>query len=227
VEYTVSIEANKNMGCLTTIDPKTFLSPRNLEGILSIVQFGSSLYSENPGDIDLCVVTKKGCFFDLLAEKSFTQVSSNIDISLLKEEELKGTDFFRFGSHGVHLLVSLREGKAIYGENIFLELSAPSERAVKESILDRLYDYLYEVRKLETLKDKDISATLKRWPKFNRLALFLLDTTGELTFPAVLSISESEIEKRFSKYGLQYQDEFTVVGFEHIWETILAKNLQS
>lgn len=215
------------MGDSTTINPNMFFSPQTLKSVLSIVQFGSSLYSENPGDIDLCVVTKKGCFFDLLAEKSFTQIPPNIDISLLKEEELKGTDFFRFGSHGVHLLVSLREGKAICGENIFLELSPPSEKAVKESILDRLYDYLYEVRKLETLKDMDNSTVLKRWPKFNRLALFLLDTTGELTFPAVLSISKSELEKRLSEYGLQYQDEFTAVGFEHIWETILAKNLQS
>ncbi len=215
------------MGDLTTIDPNAFFSPQTLESVLSIVQFGSSLYSEKPGDIDLCVVTKKGCFFGLLAEKSFTQMPPNIDIILLKEEELKGTDFFRFGSHGVHLLVSLREGKAIYGENIFLEPHSPSERAVKESILDRLYDYLYEVRKLETLKDMDNSAALKRWPKFNRLALFLLDTTGELTFPAILSISKSELKKRLSEYGLQYKDEFTVVGFEHIWETILAKNLQS
>lgn len=215
------------MGGLTTIDPKVFLSPRTLEGILSIVQFGSSLYSEEPGDIDLCVVTKKGYFFDLLAEKSFTLISPNIDISLLREEELRESDFFRFGSHGIHLLVSLREGKAIHGENIFLELHAPSEKAVKESILDRLYDYLYEVRKLETLNDMDNLTILKRWPKFNRLALFLLDTTGELTFPAVLSISKSELEKRLSEYGLQYRDEFTAVGFEHIWETILAKNLQS
>lgn len=209
------------------MDPTKFLSPRTLEDILSIVQFGSSLYSGKPGDIDLCVVTKRGRFFDLLADESFAQISSNIDISLLKEEELRISDFFRFGSHGVHLLVSLREGRAIHGDNIFLEFPAPSERMVKQSILDRLYDYLYEVRKLETSKDKDDSTALKRWSKFNRLALFLLDTTKELTFPGVLSISESELGRRLSEYGLQYQDEFTAIGFEHIWETILAKNLQS
>lgn len=209
------------------IDPNTFLSSRTLESILTIVQFGSSLYLESPGDVDLCIVTKKGSFFNLLAGKLFTQMPSNIDVSLLREEELGSSDSFRFGSHGVHLLVSLREGRAIYGKNIFLTLPVPSEVKVKVSIMDRLYDYLYEVRKLETTKDQNDSITFKRWPKFQRLALFLLDTKGEMAFPAVLSISNSAVEKHLRKYGLQYKNEFTPVSFEHIWEMILAKNLQS
>lgn len=215
------------MKAVTTIDPKTFLSQKSLEKILSIVQFGSSIYTSNPGDIDLCIVTKNGDFFEFLAGEPFALVPKNIDISLVREEEIEDASSFRFGSHGVHLLCSLQDGVALYGENVFLKMPAPTTTLVKTSILDRLYDYLYEVRKLETSR-KEVEYNLKkRWPKFQRLTLFLLDTRGEITFPAVLITKDSVVEEQFKKYGLQYQREFTTVGFENIWETILANNLQS
>ena len=119
------------MEAATVGDPSKFLSAQALENILSIVQFGSSLHTDKPGDIDLCVVVKEGCFFNLLSDRPFVQKPSNIDISLLREEELVGSDSFRFGSHGAHLLVSLREGRAIYGKNVFLELPTPTEVAAK------------------------------------------------------------------------------------------------
>lgn len=215
------------METVTTINPKTFLSQKSLEKVLSIVQFGSSVHISNPADIDLCIITKNGAFFDFLATKPFTRIPKNIDISLVREEEIKTTGSFRFGSHGVHLLCSLQNGMAMYGENIFLKMPAPSTALVKASIFDRLYDYLYEVRKLETSRKEVECGLKKRWPKFQRLALFLLDTEGEITFPAVLIIPNSVVEKLFKKYGLQYQREFTTVGFENIWEIILANNSQS
>lgn len=212
---------------ITTIDPKIFLSQESLREILSIVQFGSSIHTSNPGDIDLCIVTKNGAFFEFLAGEPFALVPKNIDISLMREEEIKDTSSFRFGSHGVHLLCSLQDGVALYGENIFLKMPVPTTALVKASILDRLYDYLYEVRKLETSRKKVEYGLKKRWAKFQRLALFLLDTRGEITFPAVLIIQDSVVEEQFKKFGLQYQHEFTTVGFEHIWETILANNSRS
>lgn len=210
-----------------TIDPKTFLSQKSLGEILSIVQFGSSIHTPNPGDIDLCIVTKSGAFFEFLAGKPFALVPENIDISLVREEEVGSTSSFRFGSHGIHLLRPLQDGVVLYGENFFLKMPIPTTAQVKASILDRLYDYLYEVRKLETSRKEVEYGLKKRWPKFQRLALFLLDTRGEITFPEVLIIQDSVVEERFKKYGLQYQREFTTIGFEHIWETILANNLQS
>lgn len=215
------------MKAMTTTDPKTFLSQKSLGEILSIVQFGSSIHASNPVDIDLCIVTKNGAFFEFLEGEPFALVPKNIDVSLIREEEIKDTSSFRFGSHGVHLLCSLQDGVALYGENIFRKMPVPTTERVKASILDRLYDYLYEVRKLETSRKEVEYSLKKRWPKFQRLALFLLDTRGEITFPAVLIIKDSVVEERFKKYGLQYQREFTTVGFEHVWETILANNLQS
>lgn len=212
---------------MTTTDPKTFLSQKSLGKILSIVQFGSSIHASNPGDIDLCIVIKKGAFFEFLAGEPFALVPKNIDISLIREEEIKDTSSFRFGSHGVHLLRSLQDGVAVYGENIFLKMPVPTTALVKASILDRLHDYLYEVRKLETSRKKVKYDLKKRWPKFQRLALFLLDTRDEITFPGVLRVKDSVVEEQFKKYGLRYQHEFTTIGFEHIWETILANNLQS
>lgn len=198
-----------------------------LERILSIVQFGSSIHVSNPGDIDLCVVTKDGAFFDFLARAPFAAIPKNIDISLIREEELKNTGQFRFGSHGAHLLCSLQAGKALYGENLFLKMPVPSVSLVKDSILDRLYDYHYEVRKLETSRKEFEQGLHKRWSKFQRLALFLLDTTGEVTFPAVLTAPNSTVEEKFRIFGLKYQNEFTADSFEHIWEMILANNSQS
>ena len=84
----------------TVIDPKTFLSQKSLEEILSIVQFGSSVHTLNPGDIDLCLVTRRGVFFEFFAGEPFARVPKNVDISLVREEELENTDSFRFGSHG-------------------------------------------------------------------------------------------------------------------------------
>lgn len=211
----------------TTLDPRTLLSEEALGKILSIVQFGSSIHVSSPGDIDLCVVTKNGSFFDFLAMEPFVHIPKNIDISLMREEELKNTESFRFGGHGVHLLCSLQDGVALYGENIFLKMPVPTTALVKASILDRLYDYLYEVRKLETSRKEFEQSLHKRWPKFQRLALFLLDSKSEMTFPAALRAPDSMVEERFKEFGLQYQHEFTTVGFEHIWETILANNLQS
>lgn len=217
------------MKAITTIDPKTFLSKKSLEEILSIVQFGSSVHTSNPRDIDLCIVTKNGAFFDFLSQGPFALVPKNIDISLVREEEIRDTNSFRFGSHGVHLLRSLQNGVALYGENIFLKMPVPTTELVKASILDRLYDYLYEVRKLETSCEGVEYGLKKRWPKFQRLALFLLDARGGITFPEVLIVQDSVVEEQFKKYGLQYQREFTAVGFEHIWEKILENenNLQS
>jgi hypothetical protein len=212
------------MNAVTSVDPKTFLTPRSLEEILSIVQFGSSVHISNPKDIDLCIVTKKDAFFDFLADEPFSAIPKNIDVSLVREEEINDLNSFRFGSHGVHLLCSLQDGVALCGENIFLKMPTPPVPLVKLSILDRLYDYHYEVRKLETSR-KDVEYGLKkRWAKFQRLSLFLLDTTGEITFPAVLMIPDLVVKEQFAKYALEYQYEFTTVGFEHIWEKILVKN---
>src|SRR3989344_9526424 len=125
------------MKFITTVDPKEFLSRESLGKLLSIVQFGSSVHMPNPGDIDLCIVTRNGTFFDFLDAGPFVSAPQNIDISLVREEELDSSPF-RFGSHGIHLLCSLQDGVALHGENIFLEMPVPSVTLVKASILDRL-----------------------------------------------------------------------------------------
>ncbi|MDE1945304.1 MAG: hypothetical protein KGI03_03475, partial [Patescibacteria group bacterium] len=73
---------------MNTVDPRTFLSQECLGKVLSIVQFGSSIHTPHPGDIDLCVVTKKGNFFEFLLAKPFASVPASIDVSLVREEEI-------------------------------------------------------------------------------------------------------------------------------------------
>lgn len=196
----------------------------SISHVLSIVRFGSSIYSEHYGDLDLCVVVKQNEFYQFLSEIRKLKLPTLFDISLIREEELATTPF-RFGSHGPHLLLSLKAGRACYGENLFLSLPDPDELLVRESILDRLYDYVYEVRKLEVTGQNSSLSLEKRWGKFKRLALYLL--TSNYTFPEVLSLPENEVIQSMKVAGIDYEKDFSPSNFEHIWEKILKSNSQS
>ncbi|HRH55612.1 MAG TPA: hypothetical protein PK609_01980 [Candidatus Paceibacterota bacterium] len=190
--------------------------------IASVVQFGSSLHSEAHGDIDLCVVIRSGEFYEFVNAIQSISLPEQWDISLLRNEEL-GVAPFRYGSHGQHLLLSIKQGRLVYGEDLFSRLPDPDEESVRFSILERLYDYLYEVRKLAVSGDNMVPASLKkRWGKFQRLALYLL--TDNHSFPGVLSLAETEMISALAKIGIDYRSSFSIEGFELIWEKIQKRS---
>lgn len=197
------------------------------EDISSVLRFGSSLYKDVPGDIDLCIVTKKDHFFLLIGKDPFKDKGVEIDITLVREEEISASKDFKFGSHGVHLIPAFKKAEILYGDNPFLKIPDPSVLEIKDSILDRLFDYHYEVRKLITsaLTSRNIEIFEKRWGKFLRLALWLLDTKESCGFPAILQLSDELVYEKYTQLGIPTQQKFTSEGFEYIWEQLTIRNL--
>lgn len=138
--------------------------------VISIIQFGSSIRKNKYKDIDLAVIVKQNYYSEFIKKiygKSFT----GFDISAIKEEEIKKPNKFKFGNHGAHFAYSLKNGKVLYGENFFSKFLI-NEKQIKNSILTRLYDYMYDVRK-SVFKNKTQKSIKERWPKFLRLSLYL------------------------------------------------------
>lgn len=194
--------------------------------VLSIIQFGSSLKSLKYQDVDLGIVIKKGCYKDFLN----TVYGSNFqgfDISLIKEEEVRGSKKFRFGKHGAHFLFSLINGKTLYGRNPFkkFKVSIPQ---IKRSILLSLFIYFEDIRRAIFLGkiNKNIK---RRWPKFLRLCLYLLN--HKLKYPDVLSLDDDKIKEQLRKYKLPsilHSRNFKnpkdwIIAYETIWEKVLKR----
>jgi hypothetical protein len=198
--------------------PRSLKRPLKRGYILSIVQFGSSLRSSRPRDIDLAVVVKKGCYGAFL--KSVGRTEKNLDIALIKEEETNDLQNFRWGNHGAHMVRSMGLGKALYGKNIFQHVPV-SRRQLVDSIRSRLYGYIEEVRRaaFTTRVDPEIR---RRWPKFLRLALFLID--ADLSYPAVLGLTDAEVRTILKKHRIPLNTRDIRIGHETLWEQVLKKN---
>lgn len=221
------MEVPTQVNARTALPPASFFSEADLECIDCIVQFGSTLYDQDPADIDLCVVTRPGMFYEFVDSDVNKRIPACVDISLLRCEEVSPKQHFRFGSHGVHLLVPLKSGRCLYGKNPFVEYPMPSAGEVRRSILDRLYDYQYEVRKLETSAMNHSAAMGKRWQKFLRLALYLLGNELDPNYTKALELSDDEVHHQFLERDLEVSAAFNILSFEQVWERVIANNLNA
>lgn len=201
--------------------PKSLREASKKGMLIGVIQFGSSLYAEKEaGDIDLVVVVKYAFlkkFLGLIENDEYF----GFDISLVLERELGDLNRFRFGSHGIHLLKVFSQGKLLLGTNPFLGAPEFPKKEIRESILERLYDYLYLLRKsyFDQLAYRQVQ---KRWQKFVRLALFLLDDT--LEFPKVLQMSVSEVRSRYFCLDIDVYNGKIQENFEIIWQKIIEKS---
>lgn len=205
------------------MESRRFFLPRSLRNcieqdlLVGVIQFGSSLTKQQPNDIDLAVVVRRGRFTDFLIQIHPEDFRS-IDISLIREEELSDLEHFRFGSHGVHLVPVFASGRVLHGVNPFRGIEIPVD-AVLRSILLRLFDYMYEVRKSH-FRDTLPMGMSGRWAKFSRLSLLFL--TDDLHFPDVLNISDQEVVMRWQMQDI-HLEEFDLPGsYEAIWEKVLS-----
>jgi hypothetical protein len=147
------------------------------------------------------------------------------DISFIKEEEIQGPERFRFGKHGAHFLFSLINGKTVYGKNPFKRFKV-SISQIKDSIFLSLFIYIEDIRKAVSLGkiNKNIR---RRWPKFLRLCLYLLD--NKLKYPDVLRINRNEIKQQLKRQKLPLilisrnckNPKNLIIVYETIWERIL------
>lgn len=187
--------------------------------IEGVIQFGSSLVNKRAKDVDVAIVIKSGCFSEFIKRIKSTRFTG-IDLSLIREEELSPWSRFRFGSHGIHLIVPLKQGRVIFGKNSFLKAPSGNLRAVKRSIFYRLSDYMYEVRK--SYFRKDLHKVIKsRYKKFVRLALFLL--FNDLTYPHVLMLQESGLKRYIKKKQLAVDLNDVEKTYELLWEKLIKK----
>lgn len=196
--------------------------------VLSIIQFGSSLRKSKYQDIDLAVVLKRSCYKNFL-EIVYGEKFQGFDISLIKEEEIQGPEKFRFGGHGAHFLVSLIQGKTLYGENLFLKFKdLKFERRIKKSVLSRLFDYIEDVRRA-VFRDKINKNIKRRWLKFLRLSLYLLN--NDLKYPEVLDLKKNEMRKYLKKHNIDIDKTWKnlknqknlLISYEIVWKKVLKK----
>lgn len=196
--------------------------------VLSIIQFGSSLRNSKYQDIDLAVVIKKGSLKNFL-EIIYGEKFQGFDISLIKEEEIQGPEKFRFGGHGAHFLLSLIRGKTLYGKNPFLKFKdLEFWKRIRKSILSRLFDYIEDVRRAIFLGkiNKNIR---RRWPKFLRLSLYLLE--NNLKYSEVLSLNKKEVKRYLKKHNIDIDitskglknPKKLLISYETVWEKVLKK----
>jgi len=165
--------------------PKILNDLINLDYIISIIQFGSSVRKNTYKDIDIAVIIKQSCY-EKFIKQIYGKKFIGFDISIIKEKEIRKPKKFRFGNHGAHFAYSLKKGKTLYGINPFSKLLI-NKKQIQNSIITRLYDYMYDVRK--TIFKSAIQKSIKeRWPKFLRLSLYLLDSN--LKYPEVLDITK-------------------------------------
>ncbi len=196
--------------------------------IISVIHFGSSLRRHQFQDIDLAVIIKRNSYKKFL-ETVYGEKFNGFDISLIKEEEIQGPEKFRFGGHGAHFLYSLIKGKTLYGKNPFLKFrNLKFEKQIKRSIISRLYDYIEDVRRA-VFRGKINKNIRRRWAKFLRLSLYLLD--NNLTYPEVLSLDKNKVNKCLRKHNIDIDTtsknlknpQKLLISYETVWERVLKK----
>jgi len=130
------------------INVPTILEQAYRDGLLyGVILFGSSIYKSDPKDIDLAIITSTGNFDNFIELLSTGNSLSAYDISLIKQEEIDSDKGFYFGGHGQYLVESLRQGIILLGENPFINFPKTKVFDIKKSIVDRMREYIYVLRK--------------------------------------------------------------------------------
>lgn len=184
--------------------------------LLAVIQFGSSLYSSGAQDIDIAVITSQGNFDNFLKLVAEDKSARRYDISLIKSEEIGSYKKFYFGSHGQHLIESLRNGLALIGQNPFVGYPLTKAEDVKSSVFERMKEYIYVLRKGyfdESYEHKFLS----RYDKIIKLsALLLID---EYAFPDVLEKDVKSIQDDLIKKGYTFTED-KKRNIENLWTKI-------
>lgn len=95
------------------------------ENLNSVIQYGSSIYTENNTDIDLIIVlNNKKIKRDLIELKLLKEKYSNLnlDLQLIYFEEVFSSEYFSIYNHGNYILDALKSSIVLYGNNPFSNL---------------------------------------------------------------------------------------------------------
>lgn len=102
-------------------------------------------------DIDLVSIIKEfdikkmGLVRDLLKESERL-----VDLSFLCKDEISDSpELFALGTHGCYQLgLILNKAECIYGRNILLDINPPSKESIKRSLVQKIIQYTWWVRRM-------------------------------------------------------------------------------
>ncbi len=201
--------------------PDILLLAHRQGSILSVVLFGSSLYSYDPKDVDLAVVTAPGRFDEFVNLLIGDDSLLKYDISLIKSEEIDYNKRFYFGGHGQYLVESFRKGRVLVGKNLFENYHLTTVKDIKSSIFDRMKEYIYILRKGYFDKIAE-NKFYSRYNKMLKLSAFLL--TDEYVFPEVLSSDIETVRGSLVETGCVFTDD-KKRNIENLWIKINERYL--
>ncbi len=188
----------------------------NDELLHGVILFGSSTYKSKPNDIDLAIITSTGSFENFISLLSTNNSLSTYDISLIKQEEINPNKEFFFGGHGQYLVESLRQGIVLFGKNPFKDFAKNKVFDIKKSIINRMREYIYILRKSYFDKQAE-KKFISRYDKMVLLSAFLL--LKGFSYPKVLTLNQDYIETKLKKKGyLMFDDKKK--NIEKIWADI-------
>lgn len=123
------------------------------ENLICILLIGSIQKEDATpfSDIDLIAIIEA---FKVDQMKKLRQLIRNsekiLDFSILCRDEIsKNPNEFRVGTHGCYQLeLILKKAKCLYGKNILLDISSPSNEHLRQSILDKIIQYTWWARRM-------------------------------------------------------------------------------
>lgn len=127
--------------------------------------YGSSSRSESNifSDYDL-ILTAKRHDLELIAKVRGILEQTNIivDLTIVFQSEIPpNSDYFRSVNHGSYFLELLKRANVLYGDNIFLEIPKPSQKALEASLFEKIAEYTQACRR------NFIEANRKKNPSLN------------------------------------------------------------
>jgi hypothetical protein len=200
--------------------PRILAKAYDVKIILSVILFGSSLHnSSTSNDVDIAVITRRGRFDDFVKLLSKDDSLKNYDVSLIKREEIDYTKKFKFGGHGEYLVESLRDGEILIGKNFFTKFPPTKIKNIKTSIVDRMREYIYVLRKSYFDKNAENKFFL-RYNKMMKLSAFLL--IDNYIYPQILNKDIIDIEKDLIKHGFIITEN-KKKNIEDLWTKIIEQ----
>jgi len=123
------------------------------DNLICVLLLGSAQRSDTTpfSDIDLVVVVGKVKTEDLVSLRDFVRsLDTLVDCSVLGVNEIsEDPDLFRIGTHGCYQQdLVLRHAEAIWGDNFFADLPHPSTSVVRRSVLEKVVEYVWWVRRM-------------------------------------------------------------------------------
>ena len=180
------------------------------DNLLCILLVGSAQRDDiNPfSDIDIIMIIKT-MNINQVAQLRLIIRSSNrlIDCSILCQDELSDDpNDFCLGSHGCYQLeLVLKQAKCVWGENILLSMTSPTEHNIKVSIARKVIEYTWWIRRMfiESNRERSIEMNYKfnsRLIKMIRDVLYLHGNTG---------IIVNSVENILDEFFKEYTEMFT------------------